>query len=87
MGCVWVVKFLVFVVRYLLVLRVVVLLLDFVMICGLSLGGLVLFRFGVCVVLVTIDLLGGFVWAWVNCGLECCCWLLCEVQLVGGYLC
>lgn len=38
-----------------------------------------LFRFGVCVVLVTIDLVGGFVWAWVNCGLECCCWLLCAV--------
>lgn len=51
---------------------------GFVMICGLRLGGLVLFRFDVCVVLVTIDLLGGFVWAWVNCGLECC-WLLCEL--------
>lgn len=49
-------------VRYLLVLRVVVLLLGFVMICDLSLGGLVLFGFGVCVVLVTIDLLGDFVW-------------------------
>lgn len=74
--------------RYLLVLRAGALILGFIMINDCLVWWLVLFRFGVYVDLVTIDLFGGFIW-WFR--LLVFWWVLllltCEYGADEGWLC